>query len=355
VSPEPYVRGQALVLAGLLVASTLIGSPLATLICVVAGIGLYLALRLKYTIDRSAAASAGGGDHRGGERDTTVPPHRERLDMIVAGDANAALGIGLAASGVAVALSAGAYDSRVPPLSATLAVVAWMSVYLSSLVDWYIILPRISGQLGVRPCRSPDRDHPRFPHTWRETTRWWLVHRILAAFILRTCLLYALTFAIRDSLGVPYGYAIVGGAAFVWISAYIAAIPRACIEVGHGTLFVGQTVSRRATQRVWRYLPLPAGHRLRLPLFRSLRVGERGPREYVFDVELEGVQFVPATSREGTRPADAEDRFERNPLRIRFRDLASVEPTQERFSGCYSGCSGINWYCIENPKCFRPK
>ncbi len=34
-------------------------------------------------------------------------------------------------------------------------------------------------------------------------------------------------------------------------------------------------------------------------------------------------------------------------------DSARLSPRE--FSGCAHRCSGINWYCIENPRCFEAK
>jgi hypothetical protein len=41
---------------------------------------------------------------------------------------------------------------------------------------------------------------------------------------------------------------------------------------------------------------------------------------------------------------------------MEVRDARPSEPERAKpFSGCKGGCSGINWYCIENPRCFAPK
>jgi len=77
-------------------------------------------------------------------------------------------------------------DLGIAPISAVLLGVTAAIILLSSLIDWYVILPRISGLLGIRPCREPDTDFPRRPQTWREVTRWWYIHRIIAALALRS-------------------------------------------------------------------------------------------------------------------------------------------------------------------------
>ncbi len=171
MSPEPYVRWQALALAGLLVAAAVLASPRAALILAVVSGVIARALYVRYRGDVVAAG-------------TTTPGHRERLDLIVAGDARAALGIGIIAGAILVGLNVDAVQIGAATATPVLLAAAAAGVYLSSLVDWYIILPRISGQLGVRPCRDQNGRHPRLPKTWRETTRWWFHHRIAAALSL---------------------------------------------------------------------------------------------------------------------------------------------------------------------------
>jgi hypothetical protein len=344
VSPEPYVRAQALVLAAIFVAAAVLGSAIAVLACVgtcaVAARGLYA----KYRRDVLTAAS-------------DVPHHRERLDLIVAGDARAALGIGAAAGGVLVGFEVDAPDIGVATATPVLVAVAGTAVYLSSLVDWYVTLPRVSGQLGVRPCRNESRPQPRFPRTWRETTRWWYVHRIAAALILRFGLSFAITLSLDRHLDLPGGATIVAAAAMGGFASYIAAAFRSFPEAGHPTMIVGRTVRRRKTER----LPLREftwKHRtVRIPGFKRRAVGMPGPREYVFDVALEGVQLVAAESREGEVPRDedGEIKYEREPTKLKLKHLDDAKPAERAFSGCEGRCSGINWYCIENPRCFEPK
>src|ERR1043165_5483738 len=108
--------------------------------------------------------------------------------------------------------------------SPLLVAVAFAGVYLSSLVDWFVILPRISGMLGPRPCRASELRHPRFPHTWRETTRYWLVHRSVAFLLLRFGLGYALALTLHRYISVRGGVTIVVGATFGLFGSYLGTI-----------------------------------------------------------------------------------------------------------------------------------
>lgn len=346
MSPEPYVRGQAFVLAAVLVIAAVLGSPLAALIS--AGVASLSAwgLAAKYRRDMLVARGA-------------TPHHRERLDLIVAGDARAVLSIGLTIGAVLVAEGFDVPDIGIASATPILLAVAVSAVYLSSLVDWYLILPRISGQLGARPCRADSGDHERFPKTWRETTRWWYVHRIAAALLLRFGLSFALTLSVNEYLDLPGGAAIVAAAALGGFAPYMAAVPRAFFQAGHPTMIVGRTVRRRKTERPPLRTFTVMGRTIRIPGLKRRPVGPHGPREYVFDVALEGVQLVPASAREKAVPRERDGNvsYERDPETLPLNAVAAAEatPADRAFSGCDGQCSGVNWYCIENPRCFEPK
>jgi hypothetical protein len=336
------VRAHALALAAALLGLSLVGSPLDGLITSSACALLALWLRGRYRSELVAAR-------------VNVPPHRERLDRIVDGDLQTVLAVGLTAGGVMLGFGidpAAVGLSRWTPLMVALAAAG---VYLSSLVDWYVILPRISGMLGARPCREDEERHPRFPHTWRETTRWWLVHRSLALLVFRFGLAFALTLSLARHISVPAGASIVAGAALGFAATYLKVIPAAGFQAGHPTMIVGHTVGHAETKRVRRRVRL-FGRSIPLPLTELIEIGEGDGRDWVYDIALEGVQVVPATSREGEVPRtpDGKVRYERRPRKIPLRDIGDTEPA-EPFRGCRDRCSGINWYCIENPDCFRPK
>lgn len=343
MSPEPYVRGQAAVLAILLIGAAAVGSPLAALVLAGVGALVVFGLRTKYRGDVAAAG-------------TPTPRHRERLDLIVSGDARAALGAGLVAGGLLVALGIGARDIGAAAATPVLLAGSAIGVYLSSLVDWYVILPRISGQLGVRPCRDEHSRHPRFPRTWRESTRWWFIHRIAAALILRFGLSFAVAFTIKRYVTFPGGSFVVATIAVAGFASYRAAAFRAFFEAGHPTFIVGRTVRcAKAKRQPLRTLKL--GRRtFRIPGLKKEAVGDHGPRMYVYDVALECVQLARVADREREVPRDSDDKvvFESDPEKVLLKDIGAVKPGTP-FAGCEGRCSGINWYCIENPRCFEPK
>jgi hypothetical protein len=337
------VRGQAVVLAVLLIAVAALGAPreACTIAFAVAIAGT--ALRWKYRHDLKHAPGS------------VLPPHRDRLDLVVSGDLRAATLVGLAVGLTLVIAGINAptgVDTIRSVLLTLLATTA--AIYASSLIDWYVILPRISGQLGARPCRSHLGQEPGvWPETWRETTRWWYYHRLAAAVAFRFGLGYALALILSGLIAFELGprIAVVGllGLFAEYSPWRLAPLSR---EAMHPRLVLGRTVHRiRRARRVhWQLrigpVSLFAVHR------KTPEPEEISEREYVYDVSVEGVQLVPVAPREVA--AERAD-FERSPLRVRLKDVDDVKPGDPPFTGCAESCSGINWYCIENPRCFRPK
>lgn len=343
MSPEPFVRGQAFTLALLLLAVSLFGWPVAGLITALATGLIAVVLRSRYRSELLAT-----------RRD--VPPHRERLDRIVDGDLQLLLAVGITAAAIMVGFDVRPLDIGLARATPLLVAIAGAAVYLSSLFDWFVILPRVSGMLGARPCRTEEEHHPRFPHTWRETTRWWIVHRMVAALGLRFGLAYALTLSLHRYISMPAGTKIVAGAGLGFLASYLKVIPAAGFQAGHPTMIVGHTVHHAQTRRIRRHLRL-FKRSIPLPLRRLVETGSVSPREWVYDVALEGVEVVRAQTREGDIPrgTDGEIVYERKPQKIPLRDIAGAAPADPLFEGCIGRCSGINWYCIENPRCFEPK
>ncbi len=282
-----------------------------------------------------------------------VPDHRARLDRVVAGDAIAALVPSLIVSTAFL----------VHPLHPT----AWLQVtrsalvalglgataiYGSSLVDWYLILPRISGQLGHRPCRAGDEDERfRFPETWREVTRWWYIHRVVATVAFRFTLSASIAFVLVGISGLEVVGKAGAGIVMLTFGAYaITAIVRGTAlakevgQSGHVKGIVGQTVTveRRRTRR------------RRFPLWGTLPPLIIPGRHYVVDVALESVQLAAAAPRE-VAELPSPLRFERDVNSVPLTDVDAIRQADEKFVGCRDRCSGINWYCIENPRCFDPK
>lgn len=328
----------------LLIALAVLDSGVAAISCAGATGLAALFLRGRYRGDLAAAR-------------VQIPSHRERLDVIVADDVRAAVATGLVAGGLLLGFGIHRPDAWLPPITPLILAIVAATVLISSLADWYVILPRLSGLLGVRPCRDPDIDHVRFPRTWRETTRWWYIHRIVAALVLRFGLSYALARAVTHHVSLPGGASVVAASVTTLFASYLWASGAGVLEAGHLTLILGRTVRRHLVERRPRTLTV-FGRPMQIPLVSRRVLGPLGPREYIYDVALESVQLVPVAARERGQPHDRDGNlvYERNPAKLRVRDISASQPVPARpFRGCAEHCSGINWYCIENPQCFATK
>ena len=121
MSPDPYVRGQALALAAALVVAAVLGSPIATLACtVVAALGAWI-LYARYRGDLLAV-----GIQR-------VPRHRRTLDLMVSGSVRLAVAIGTVGVMVMLIFGLNRPDLGIAPISAVILAVTAAVVLLSSL------------------------------------------------------------------------------------------------------------------------------------------------------------------------------------------------------------------------------
>ncbi|WP_217913087.1 hypothetical protein [Miltoncostaea marina] len=339
MSPEPYVRGQAFAFMAILVAAAVLGPPWAALTVAAVASLIALGLGVKYRSDVRAASA---------ER----PAHRERPDLIVAGDARTAFGIALATSGALVATGFEEPDIGLAPATPALVAVAAAGVYVSSLFDWYVILPRVSGLLGRRPCRD-ETAADRYPSTWRGTTRWWYIHRTVAALLLRFGLSYAAVFSLRQVLDFPFAAGLVAGAFLGFLAPYLRAAPLAARQAAHPSVVVGQTADMYRTEA---RVNVPVGRwSFGIPGLGRRPLEEILVRAYVIDVSVEGIHVAGAAEREGPAPRGGNHGFQRHARTVALRDAPGSSPSARPFTGCEVECSGINWYCIENPECFKEK
>lgn len=331
MSPIPYVRGQLVVLSALIVAAAIIGAPLVALCSAAVALGLSRCLEARYRHDVSVTEAA-------------IPPHRASLDTVMSNDAWGGLGPALLIALASLLLGSQPQGSTFDTARAVLAslTIAATGVYASSLVDWYIILPRTSGQLGYRPCRDPNPAFP-FPHSWKEVTRWWYIHRIIGALIFRVFVGLAAAAIVGALIGAGVQTKVAAGLIIGLFGPYMASIADAVMQASQPKVLVGQTVLVKARAR-----------RQLLPPFRKLYPPELHGPQYVVDVSLEGVHMTAAAPRETVEPP-AEEPFVRNPDRLALANLESARLAPRQFRGCQKRCAGINWYCIENPGCFEAK
>lgn len=316
MSPEPWVRMHAAAVCVALISTVVLGGQVFVLVTggLLALFGFWMWRKYQHDVLLAKAE---------------VPPHRDRLDVLVAGDARASLLAPLVLAVFAVVMSPAVPEvaSYVLDSVATVALVL-VVVYGSSLSDWYVTLPRMTGLLGPRPCRR-DGKFKTFPKTWREVTRWWYFHRIVADFVLVYGLALAAGMAAAgltaaSSPWVDLSFTVVFGT----LGAYKKAIWPAIREFMHPHLIVGGTVTNRFDER-----------------------------RYVYDVAIEGVQVVPVGEYEQRAEEMASDQkpdYEDEPEWVPLTEVGEMRQA-EPYTGCDRRCAGISWYCIENEDCFKPK
>lgn len=145
--------------------------------------------------------------------------------------------------------------------------VALGTVYLSSLVDWFYVQPRLKGLCGhLMPCQSSAS------REWRSVTKIWLLHRLAAmlAFVIGLTVVVALG-AHRWITGIDDALATaIGAAATILAGFYLTRSPATLALAIRPAIHVGDTVR---VAEPFNY-PDVAG------------------RYYVVDIALEGVRLL---------------------------------------------------------------
>jgi hypothetical protein len=276
-------------------------------------------------------------------RGDVLPRHRVRLDVFVRVQVLACFAVvaSVAASGLAVH-AGGRTHTYIEFLDAAF-LVAWLAVWLSSLIDWYWVLPRLAGfgldapsaEGGVRlrrpmPCQDPHGE------TWNSVTKVWLFHRGIATLLF------------------------IGGLA--GIPGYLSAATHSksfAVVMGITTLGVPAVMAEQAAAAVKALTnglnPVaPLGSIVRIRMLEVATV-------YLVDVSLQGSKFKqlspvtdPAATTDGswTRKSDGPQ----IPNDVLTSSLMSqVEQSADAPCGRPStdgNCRQVNWYCRCNAKAY---
>jgi hypothetical protein len=239
-----------------------------------------------------------------------VPTHRRDLDRIVRlqwGGAGMAGVVLVAAAGL---LDLGSIDPhRFLGAVITLGLIAIVAIFISSLIDWYWILPRVSGILRPAPCEATGGQ------LWARVTGVWLFHRAVATLIVTGSLtglcLYMGQTGKDDDKAIWF---IVGGvfaAATLWFN----------------------SASLRALQLAFN----PKRH-----------VGDlldiHGRKSYIVDVSLQGAKYMLVATPRSEFVTKRDGSFA-------LEDFGRYEPAEDREPPCTADvCGKINWYCRCNPE-----
>jgi hypothetical protein len=265
-----------------------------------------------------------------GRRDgRNSPQHRRALDRIVLAQW---LGAGILSFLVALAARHYSLDpfSGGGRLLRALIVgfaVGILGVFVSSLVDWTVILPKVSGLSGPAPCECAVGER------WRYTTDVWYLHRAAA-----TAVVYLVV------IGIP---------------AFMAAESSGSGQIAWGVLTTGVIL---VAGFFFRDMFLAGRYALNPPVLVGDLIWVEAPpegdedlpmlhrRAYVLDVSLQGAKYKALTDGRyrGARFTQKSDGTVSN------EDLGGAKkaPSKEGEPAlCPPGhCSGVNWYCRHNPK-----
>lgn len=250
-----------------------------------------------------------------------VMPHRRRLDNVVR-----AQWCGIAAVGVAVA--AAFHAAGYAPLSeaATFVqtlvigvVVAAPTIYVSSLVDWYWILPKVSGMTGLAPCERPAEER------WAGVTGIWFFHRAVATAVV--------TGVLAAVPGYMAGSTSAGGAASAgWV------LLGSALAIGYNSVNTG-------LRTAFAYAFNPPVHVGDIIRVRDEPEDREMKNAYVVDVSVQGLKYklVPA----GPVP---KPRFSQKGRPLSMEEVGKARRVSEPRPPCngMERCQAINWYCLRN-------
>lgn len=196
------------------------------------------------------------------------------------------------------------------------------TIYLSSLIDWCLIVPRLRGgdQGGAFPCRRPSSVD------WRGTTQLWLTHRTVAFTIVRLTGLAFLAIAVA--------------AVFPQLSTTAASLLGA-IALLIAAYFVNKVLPITGLMT---NPPFAIGDRITLAEEFGTGVETR-PAYYVADAAVEGFALIEVD--ENDRPCSATAPGLPEPDRtLDLGDVMRLLRGKRQFGGCTDSiCLGVNREC----------
>jgi len=256
------------------------------------------------------------------------PTHRRDLDRWVVAQWTIAPTIIVLAS-LLLDLALLRHAGRFLDAAAIASVVAGLGVYVSATVDWYVIMPGVSGLVRPAPCQTPGKER------WARVSKLWFFHRGFATILVPVCILGVFSFMAATSEDV-------GSERLAWIGA-IGLVGAVFYRYQNGAL-TALWWGLRAPKHVGDIVTL-----------------EDGGLAYVVDLAVQGINYMRLNddrSYSGARfPHKKDDDI---PLEL-VRRLKPHNPagaivlsapcgnSSDDCSPQAEWCSGVNWYCRCNP------
>lgn len=239
-----------------------------------------------------------------------VPKHRQPLDVIVR---KQWLGAGLLGILVALGVGLSGVDTlhldRFLNAVVTAGTLAVIAIYISSLIDWHWILPRVSGVVRQAPCEAAGGQR------WARVTGVWLFHRAVATLLVTGALSGVLLYMSQTSDD--------DNEKTIWLVAS-AIVTAAVLAFNAASL-----------RSLW------------LAFNPRLHVGDildlHGRPCYVVDVSLQGAKYMIVDGRERSQFSDKYDGSFSLEEFSRYPKVVGASPP------CRDRCTKVNWYCRHNP------
>jgi hypothetical protein len=246
-----------------------------------------------------------------------IPPHRQALDQLVERQSLCAGAAGLLSLAAVNFANIGPFHvTRILVAILAAAVIGSIIVFLSSIVDWWWILPRIAGIFRPAPCQCEGGEH------WTGVTSIWLFHRGLATVVVSGALTSVPAYMATTTTGhTATAYTVAAGVFGGTLAAF----------------FSGAFVA------------------LYLCLSPKVRIGDRVAVDtrsaYVMDVEVSGVSY---------KLLDEQGHYTKDPFKVKkagsysLTDISHHHTLEDNLTPLCSlgdsagSCTGVNWYCRWN-------
>ncbi len=260
-----------------------------------------------------------------------LPPARAELDRLML--VVLLLSVALASMISIVVLIAGS-----PVGASGIGVDVWLTVpsvitaviYVSSLLDWYLVLPRLGG-LGSWPLPCTV-EVAKDTSAWRLLTQFWFGQRLVTEFLSVASIDGAAIYlSVADGRNAALWLAI-ASAATIAASVLAVAWAQGWSGLHNPNLKVGGFI--RASRPSWE------------PQTQAL---------YALDIDLRriGAMFVTPTRRRQDGQRNPEAAFTTTDAEVKLSDV--FDPVVSYDPPCAATCIGINWYCRNNPRAYESK
>jgi hypothetical protein len=250
---------------------------------------------------------------------TRLMAPRRRLDRIVRRQllVIGALGIAVVAVGEATGYDPLHHVAASVKAIVIGAVVGVATVYVSSLLDWYWVMPKVSGTTGPAPCEHSGNER------WAGVTDIWFFHRAVSTSVVIGILAGVPAYIAGHSGSDGTAWALLGAALAVGYSSVNTGVRVALSFAFNAPIHVGDIIRVRADPED--------------PYLQDA---------YVVDVSIQGLKYM-LVGRDDAGPP----KFTNKGEQLSMEELLKIRRNRKARSPCPSAaqCQAINWYCHRNP------